>query len=58
MIQLEKELCEDMDCCLNLQGSCQRIGRLLYGNSIGGIPSPLSCSEAVHLYTERYVKRD
>ena len=50
---LNKELCDDMDCCLNLEGSCQQIGRLIYGNLIGGIPEPLTCSETVHDYKER-----
>lgn len=45
---LLRESCEDVDCIFNLEESCQRIEHLLYGNSIGGIPAPLTCSAAVH----------
>lgn len=58
MIQLDKELCEDVDCTLNLEGSCQQIGRLLYGNSIGSIPEPLTCNEAVYEFVEKKTSCD
>ena len=56
IICLHAEFCEDLDCLLNLEGSCQDIGTILYGNKIGGLCTPLTCSSAVHPWNEKYAE--